>query len=764
MKNFVIESNQRFVLTIAFVFSTIVSFGQSEGWHIYKNPPEILTPLKMESTNDGTLYILSKDLDMYYREVGDDAWTLIENTFLTWRIRTFAVHPVTKRLFVGTWSDGIQMTDDYGETWQHEYFFTDPIYGHQGIQTIEIDVENEMIICSGRKTQVAYEFEMYRSFNGGNSWQTIIAPQGTFQMHIMGENRILASAGPPGLLFSDDNGLTWMLLGSLGVNVGDFAEDENGTIYAAVPDSYAAFDHGVYVSNDEGLTWTINNTGLGNTEVTCVAYNAINNEVIVGTFDGLYRLNDQMWEIIDFPYVNPGLQDIHLIDSAIYLCSEQGGVSAKELDQNSWNPYNLGLQGGATEILFGNNGTLYATNNLKAGYFGVVEPLQNWERRSLPAESAGWHQRIKKMEKAPSGDIYFMGYDELFRSSDDGSTFINITPDIPIMPFNNFGGYYLLDVNVQDQILLYEYADTMAYISTDNGLSFQVLIDPSDVLQGISMIYVLLNSNTLGYLAVVADNYAYQRLMRSVDGESWVEIETPQSTTGNSNLGFSLDLMSNGQVIFSRGLQPYFFNADNSFTEIVVPWSQLTNSGTSYDYRSDANGVIYISRFKTNGYTTEYDGVWKSDDVGQSWTNLGFPTTQSGQMIYSNLNFNLANVPFIITEEKVASIYSHEKSVGIFYYGEEGVFTNLEDLNGSGQEILVYPNPVSPNGILTIENIVINKNTTFACFDVHGREVNMMATVGNKLATLSLGSLAKGVYFLSLLNANEIHIVKFVVR
>jgi hypothetical protein len=737
--------------------------GQTDGWHFYKEAPETITPIQIESTDDGTVYILSKDRKMYYREVGAETWTQVLNIQAFWNTTTFAVHPVNKRIFLGTQSQGIQMSDNYGESWQHEFFFTIPNSGnHQGIFSIAIDVENDMILLGGGVNVSTLEWKAHRSFNNGDTWQDVDVV-GTYVELFLAENgNILASSELFGLFRSVDGGLTWSSLGMENVIFNDFAEDDNGVIYGTVNNALEENAMGVYTSNDGGLNWTLSNTGLGNTEATSIAYDAINNEVLLGSYDGLYSLNNAGWVLIEIPYDNPGVKDIHIIENTRYLGSELGGVDKKEEQDDMWISHNQGFSAGISDFLFNEAGALYITHSPTEGFFVSENALSPWGRFSLPQESVNTFLKVIQMEKSAAGDLYFLDFDELFRSTDDGLNFENLTPSLPPVIGTNFTSFAMMDVGVAEEIMLYQFADNIVYLSTDNGSNYEVLIESSDDDVGFFQVDAMLNSESMGYLVAIQDFNLDKKLLRSEDGDSWHQIDLSAAPQNNSSFNYKLHLRSDGEVIFSIGHQPYILNQDETLEVISVPWTQ-TNSNASYSLDSDALGRMYITTFPTFG-SLDYEGIWQADEEGENWTNLGFPGGANGDEIYSTeLNFDGQNVPFIIADDQLPSPDDADRKVALYYFGPDDIFTATNQLSKAEVKVLLYPNPVDNDGVITLESTAITGETILICYDIQGRRMDTEVEVSEGRAQLKLGNLTKGVYLVQIVNEDISRAVRVVV-
>ncbi len=738
------------IIAIFVLILSNFSFGQTDSWHIYKEAPETLIPVQIESSDDGTLYLMSKSRKMYYREVDDASWTEIANISSFWNSTTFAVNPINKRIFLGTENQGIQMSDNYGDSWQHEYFFTIPNSGtHAGIHSLAFDLEENLVILGGGVNVQDFAWFVYRSFNNGDSWETIVLPC-TFctfsSLHLRPNGDLLASSQNSGLYLSEDQGLSWSNIGMSGLGFSDFAEVADGTLYATAPTSLTGFETGVYTSSDGGLSWSLNNQGLLNTAATCIEYIWNTNEVLVGTYDGLYQLNSGIWEPTEIPHSNPGINEIREVATSLYLGTEIGGVDKKDLPQNPWLSYNQGFKGGVTDYLFNQQGALLATYNRAPGFFRSNTSSDEWMRfNTLPQDDDGAEIKVFQMEKSPAGNLFFLDFDELFLSIDHGESFFDITPSIPLVPGTFYTRFDKIDVSVEGELMFHQFDDNHIYLSTDNGLSFDVLLEPEDSDNGIFIVEEMLNSETLGYLTTILDESLDRKLLRSPDGIEWHEIIFVENPEINGFFKYTLDLMEDGQVIFSNGHRPYRLHQDETLEALSVPW--LGNGNNSvYEFSSDDLGTMFISVFPTFG-SLDYDGVWRSTNQGESWVNIGFPIGGDGEGLYSaKVRFDDEGHPFILYDAAVAGSSSSLDRVRIYYYGADDIFTSTDELYAGQSKGWLYPNPVGGDGVVTLKSSWLNKESEFFCYDLQGRKLQIEAQAAEGYAHLRLMDITKGVY------------------
>ena len=93
---------------------------------------------------------------------------------------------------------------------------------------------------------------------------------------------IIAGTNGDGVFLSDNNGASWTQTTFTGASITALVVDTSN-IYAGTY-GYA----GVYISSDNGITWSQANTGLTNTHVWCLAKN--DSDLYAGTNGGGYSI------------------------------------------------------------------------------------------------------------------------------------------------------------------------------------------------------------------------------------------------------------------------------------------------------------------------------------------------------------------------------------------------------------------------------------------------------------------------------------------
>jgi photosystem II stability/assembly factor-like uncharacterized protein len=204
------------------------------------------------------------------------------------RISDFAVHPDNRSVYyVATSSGGVWKTENAGTTYR-------PIFDGQGsysIGCITMDPNNPNVIWVGtgennNQRSVAYGDGIYKSEDGGNSWQhmglkesehigrIIVDPRNSDVVYVAAIGPLWSEGGDRGLYKTTDGGETWEAVLTIDEHTGvtDIQMDPRNpdVLYAA---AYQRRRHvftyigggpgsGIYKSTDGGANWKKVNSGL----------------------------------------------------------------------------------------------------------------------------------------------------------------------------------------------------------------------------------------------------------------------------------------------------------------------------------------------------------------------------------------------------------------------------------------------------------------------------------------------------------------------
>ena len=173
---------------------------------------------------------------------------------------------VNSNVFVAS-KEGVFLSKDNGATWATVFFY--PCY---------------TLLFRGTNLYAgSYNDGIFVSNDNGKNWKSINSPLEFYRGNsiILKDNKLLTATNR-GICQSTDNGKTWSNISSIDIitNGTYSVESFDNTLYAG------SHGNGVYLSKDNGITWTLSNKGIEYSQVNCFAYDKTN--LYVGTKYGLF--------------------------------------------------------------------------------------------------------------------------------------------------------------------------------------------------------------------------------------------------------------------------------------------------------------------------------------------------------------------------------------------------------------------------------------------------------------------------------------------
>jgi photosystem II stability/assembly factor-like uncharacterized protein len=433
--------------------------------------------------------------------------------------------------------------------------------------------------------------------------------------------------------------------------------EKNGTLLATTLS-------GIFRSTNNGDTWARSMQGIAD-GVFVQTFAATPGYIYAGSLsDGLYKSADNG---LTWTHVNPAIIDIFISKlyashDTLYAGCDGCGIYRSVNDAASFTEINNGMPASAYAYSFVQAGQyLFTGLRGNGGTVGVYR---------TPVNYINWQQVNNGLITFPAiGDMAIKGNDilvtagsfnetGLFRSSDLGASWTNITPSLPASEFATF-----LAVSGTD-IYFGTNADA-PYRSSDNGVSFQRVNNGLRPLTVFSL-YAGTNGLFVGYergISRTNDNgTTWTGKITGLTNTSITSLYTDANrlyaTARTTNLGqsdgvFFTDDGGQNWTSLNAGLQP---NTEGKAitragTNLVLGTS---NNGLFIKRNADAAfikppGIPVTSRINTvlaSGAVVlagvSGDGeLYRSTDLGESWTqsNTGFNTSQENQ-IYCLYSFN----------------------------------------------------------------------------------------------------------------------------
>jgi photosystem II stability/assembly factor-like uncharacterized protein len=248
------------------------------------------------------------------------------------RVMSIAVNPKNKvEYYVGVASGGVWKTVNDGTTWT-------PVFDGEGsysIGWVALDPNDSSVVWVGSgesnsQRSVAYGDGIYRSVDGGKSWENlglkksehigrvVIDPRDSKVVYVAAEGPLWGAGGDRGLYKTTDGGKNWKAVLTISENTGvvDVALDPSNPdiVYAAAYQRrrhvFTLIDGGpesaIYKSTDAGATWNKLKSGLPSVDMGRIglAVSPADSNVVYATVEaadgkgGIFRSNDKgaTWE------------------------------------------------------------------------------------------------------------------------------------------------------------------------------------------------------------------------------------------------------------------------------------------------------------------------------------------------------------------------------------------------------------------------------------------------------------------------------------
>jgi photosystem II stability/assembly factor-like uncharacterized protein len=241
----------------------------------------------MDRQNSQHLYFTQRSY-VYETSNGGKNWTQLSNPACLTEISSLAIDPLDgKNVFTMEFKGGhcqaaIYKTQDDGKTWT-------PIPGpvpqsSNGYQnnSLAIDYRSSKNIFFGDN-----DGNLYASSDGGTTWRQTSANCISFTFDPVNPRRTYC-AGKQGLWVSSDQGITWSNL-----NIPGSGAFNTVAFSALAPNVILAGSAGLYISQDNGKTWNEQDSGLGGS-IFQLKFDPANNSVLYGkdNVGSFYASND----------------------------------------------------------------------------------------------------------------------------------------------------------------------------------------------------------------------------------------------------------------------------------------------------------------------------------------------------------------------------------------------------------------------------------------------------------------------------------------
>jgi photosystem II stability/assembly factor-like uncharacterized protein len=273
------------------------------------------------------------------------------------------------------------------------------------------------------------EFGIMRSTDNGGSWSWTYQYNGIYAIVVAPNGTVFA--GGEELISSSDNGATWSQLGNPG-RMWFFAFDSLGNMYSGT------LDKGMIRSTDNGNTWTEINQGFPNSgpagqqypdfEEESITVDNNNNIFVTLRNNGVYRSVDHgnTWIAVNYGLPNMGNNVrqvtagkngyIYVGDQGLSYSTNQGLVWKVDSNLNV-NPYTIGADPVSGDVFVSNGSSVFRSNDNGASWVEADNGVPDSARYFYGGFSFG-----------SDGHVYAGSYYGVYRSIHEDSSNIGTTP------------------------------------------------------------------------------------------------------------------------------------------------------------------------------------------------------------------------------------------------------------------------------------------------------------------------------------------------
>ncbi|MFH1119420.1 MAG: T9SS type A sorting domain-containing protein [Bacteroidota bacterium] len=371
--------------------------------------------------------IINSDNCIYRSADGGTNWTISLNT-AGWSIFCISFDQ-DNNIYVGTYS-GIYKSTDNGDNWTP--------YGTLTGRAVAIAVND-----SGHVFVGDYGV-FYRSTDDGASWAQLAVSGGTTIAINKYGHLFVGCSGNGGILRSTDNGDSWTYVyPAYTIQIQEASTvliDANDDIYFPTYDG-----KGVIKSTDNGDTWTEMNNNLGYKYLRVVGKNSLGDFFTAGDY-AIYKSIDGCahWYSTGLPLCNVKGMAINPYDDI--FTAEWGVNRSTDLGQTWETIYNGLTNLDSRTFVIKDDGTIFCGAGFSNSDQGVIfrssDNGNNWVRADT---GIAWSTHLNAMAVDITGNIYAGAYDGVYKSTNNGSSWINIggAGGAKGLAFNSTGDLFL---------------------------------------------------------------------------------------------------------------------------------------------------------------------------------------------------------------------------------------------------------------------------------------------------------------------------------
>lgn len=618
-------------------FSLVVVFtapsASAQTWYEANNP-YAGNVLSLHETSEGAL-LCGTTRGLYKSVDGGGSWQSISAEYAAFA--TIGVSSTPDDMYIALFGYFLRRSFNGGQTWE-----TLPAQDWTSLNNIVVNSAGAIFINTNNS--------VWRSTNNGDSWTQLMTDQNvpTFaNLEISPDGDLFGSSYNNKIFRSSDDGDSWEEVFDTEGTVVTYGFAGDDVIYAGTTFS------GIYRSEDNGDSWSTLPTFPESNGVLDLAVNSSGTLFAAGSGGGAYEseTSGSTWTEITDNITNRSVKQVFITSSEVLLAGTQvSGLFQKEGAQ--WTAINEGINAIYINRFISIDGVLYACSD--AGVFTSEDGGQTWQQSIAGMDDT----EITALAKAPNGDLYAGG--EMLYVSADGINWDNISQGFP------GGEVTATDILVEpDGRLVVATEDYGIRYSDDEGQSWST---SNTGLEEVDMVFVRRNNN--GSL-FTSDSY---NLYRSDDlSGSWEIINN--GLTDNDVTEFTVANNALFAITYSDGM----FKSVNNGDSWILAYDQDFRNATI-----NGNEIYAASESVVSG------GVYHSTDNGATWSNIGdgLPGVQveevdyvQGLGLFVNVrDFGLYTLDFsVIGQEELSRAFGRIDCFPNPFSGSTSVFLELEN-------------------------------------------------------------------------------------
>ncbi len=374
-------------------------FTSSDGTSWAKSNINVNSTIVNMGVSADSIYFTTHPGKLYYTKDEGLNWTLIQNQETDYTANDVIL--LNDKIIMST-GEGLYHSTNNGVSW----FKND-----DGIAALPITsfASNDSNLFVGTQYQ-----GLYRSDLLGN-WTKISLESGASDAKVIHDIKIIEDKiiiGSDDLYASSNDGNTWDLLFDPGINKSIQTLDyDNGTLVCGVNGS------GVYLSIDNGETWTLADTTTLNTNTSYESIIIKDDTIVLSTHGGEIFISQDLgvsWSDISIAGSFHFTYDLKLVDGKLYAGTAKGLLVSEDLG-NNWTLFNNSIMSITDIIVTGDN--IYA-----ASFQGVYAASQS---------NKAWRDISDDIGNIPVNELFILG-DKIYIGTSSSSVWERSLSDINI--------------------------------------------------------------------------------------------------------------------------------------------------------------------------------------------------------------------------------------------------------------------------------------------------------------------------------------------